>query len=343
MNLDTNSLTSTKYALLIFILIFISCGTSEVSEEPISTLTLVPDIQLVNYSSFSTEDIERWIALGESKMASRESRIFVFIYPLGKVYEPEKIIVGTDYASGVYREHEVLLSQDEIETILREIELWLQEDSCVYEERKALALSDYRIWLEQGGNSSFQQALCETTRVVMMAITPQIRNYQPIEYFHYFLLHELYHAFSQDLDDGGECSRKRNEAGINSNSVWMYEGGAHYFATWLVTEEYGKPDYRSQILNEAKQSFERNGNNKNLVKENPEPDRVGAAALSLMIEHGMITEESILDGTLFHNCDRELKFDYTSPEIQHINNSWYLIEENDGIFEFQEKAFRKTP
>ena len=35
MNLDTNSLTSTKYALLIFILIFISCGTSEVSEEPI--------------------------------------------------------------------------------------------------------------------------------------------------------------------------------------------------------------------------------------------------------------------------------------------------------------------
>ena len=38
MNLDTNSLTSRKYALLIFILIFISCGTSEVSEEPIRCL-----------------------------------------------------------------------------------------------------------------------------------------------------------------------------------------------------------------------------------------------------------------------------------------------------------------
>jgi len=298
----------------------------------------IPTIQLVNYSSFSTDDIEKWIDLTESRMASRKSRIFVFIYPLGKVKEPEKRIVGTDYASGVYREQTVLLSQDEIETILSQIEAWLQEDSCVHKERKALALSDYRIWLEQGADSSFQQALCETTRVVMMAIHPQIRDHEPIEYFHYFLVHELYHALSQDLDDRGECSRKRNDAGINSNSVWMYEGGAHYFGTWLVAEEYGKPNYRSQILESAKQAFERNGNNKHLGEGNPAPDRAGAAALSLMIEHGMVTEGAILDGSLFHNCDRELKFDHTSPDIQHIHNSWYLIEQDSGVFQFTEEA-----
>lgn len=57
-----------------------------------------------------------------------------------------------------------------------------------------------------------------------------------------------------------------------------------------------------------------------------------------MVKHGMITEESILDGSLFHNCARELEFDHNSPEIQHIKNSWYLIEQNDGVFQFKEEA-----
>ncbi len=305
------------------------------------TSTAVPGYELINYSSYQSKDIQKWVELAESNMKSRKSKIFLVIYPVGKMKTPEKRIIDTDYASGVYREHEVLLSQDKIETILSEIELWLKGDTCVPEERKVLALSDYRTWLQRGANTSFQQGLCETTRVVMMAIHPQIRDHEGIEYFHYFLLHELYHAFSQDLENGGECRRKRNEAGLDSNSVWMYEGGAHYFATWLVAQEYNHPDYRSRILEDAIQSFRRDGNNNNLNEENPSPDRAGAAALSLMIEFGMVTEESILDGSLFHNCDRELKFDYNSPEIQNIKTSWYLIEENDGGFQFKEEALNK--
>ena len=69
------------------------------------------------------------------------------------------------------------------------------------------------------------------------------------------------------------------------------------------------------------------------------PDKWGAAALSLMVEHDMITEESILDGSLFHNCARELEFDHSSPEMQHIKNSWYLIEQNNGVFQFKQEAF----
>ena len=121
----------------------------------------------------------------------------------------------------------------------------------------------------------------------------------------------------------------------------MYEGAAHYFATWLVAEEYGKPNYRSQILEDAKQSFEHNRNDKSLGEDTPSPDRTGAAALSLMIEHGMITEESILNGSLFHKCARELEFDHTSEEIQRVKNSWYLIENNNGTFRFKEEALKR--
>ena len=306
---------------------------------PIPSTPMSPTIQLINLSSYPTDDIEEWIGLAESKMKSRKSKIFTFIYPVGEMKKPEKLIVGTNYAADAgYREYEILLSQDEIETILGEIELWLQGDSCVREEHKKQALSDYRIFLEKGANTSFQHTLCETTRVVMMAIRAQMRDHEPLENFQDFLAHELYHAFQQDLDDRGECRRRQNESEYR-NSVWMVEGGAHYFATWLVAEIHGRKNHRSQILDIAYQNFEREGEVTDPVYNYP--DKWGAAALSLMIEHDMITEESILDGSLFHNCARELEFDHNSPEIQHIKNSWYLIEQNDGVFQFKQEALDK--
>jgi hypothetical protein len=303
---------------------------------PTATPTPIPSVKLINYSSYQTEDIEEWIALAESKMNNRKARIFVAIYPLGEMNKPEKRIIETDYASGVFREHKVLLSADEIETILGKVESWLDGDSCVHPIRELRAISDYRIFLERGADVGSQQALCKTTRTVMMSIRPLMRDYEPIEDFHYFLVHEMYHAFQQDLDDRGECLEKQN-ASRNRNSVWMYEGGAHYFAKWLVAEVYGTSNYRSQILKEAKETFERSGQSPDsLYTEGP--DKTGAAALSLMIEHDMITEESILDGSLFHNCARELEFDHSSPEMQHIKNSWYLIEQKNGITQFKQEA-----
>ena len=62
-----------------------ACGGTE----PEPTATLAPSVKLVNYSSYPTEDIEEWIALAESKMKSRKSRIFTFIYPVGEMKNPE--------------------------------------------------------------------------------------------------------------------------------------------------------------------------------------------------------------------------------------------------------------
>ncbi|MQF82846.1 hypothetical protein FIM02_01635, partial [SAR202 cluster bacterium AD-802-E10_MRT_200m] len=276
------------------LMLSVGCGGSTGQSVPTIT-TLEPSIKLINHSSYQTENIEKWIALAESKMESRESRIFAFVYPVGKLNEPKKRI-RSDYADRVFQEHEVLLSQDEIEVTLGEIELWLQEDSCLSSRDKKQALSDYRTWLEKGADASTMHGLCQRTRIVMMAIPATMRDHEPLENFQNFLIHEFYHAFQQDLVMERECLRKQ-EASDNRNSVWMYEGGAHYFATWLVAEIHGTLNYRSQILRDAKEAFERSGHRPSSLYT-AEPDRTGAAALSLMIEHDMITEESILDGSL---------------------------------------------
>ena len=48
---------------------------------------------------------------------------------------------------------------------------------------------------------------------------------------------------------------------------------------------------------------------------------MGAAALNLMIKQNLITEDSILDGSLFHNCDRELVFNKNNSKMQKIKDS----------------------
>ena len=329
--------------LIVTLLLTVSCSNgSDTDTVQVATSTptfiLVPNIEIVNYSRFQTEEIEKLVAVAESKMKSRESRVFAFIYPVGKMKTPETRI-RSDYADRVFSQYDVLLSKAEIEYILGEIERWFEGDPCLNRDDTRIYLSDYRTWLEQGGNTGTMHSPCERTRIVAMAITEYMREHETTEDFQNFLFHEFYHAFQQDVEMEGECRRKRDEAGENSNTVWMYEGGAHYFATALVAELYGKTNYRSQILEIASQVFGRKSDN-----ERPDqlaPDKWGAAALSLMVEHNMITEESILNGSLFHKCATELEFDQTSPEIQHIKNSWYLIENNNGIFQFKEEALTK--
>ena len=240
--------------LIVTLLLTVSCSNStdtdtvQVAQStPTPTFILVPNIEIVNYSRFQTEEIEKLVAVAESKMKSRESRVFAFIYPVGKMKTPETRI-RSDYADRVFSQYDVLLSKAEIEYILGEIERWFEGDPCLNRDDTRIYLSDYRTWLEQGGNTGTMHSPCERTRIVAMAITEYMREHETTEDFQNFLFHEFYHAFQQDVEMEGECRRKRDEAGENSNTVWMYEGGAHYFATALVAELYGKTNYRSQIL-----------------------------------------------------------------------------------------------
>ena len=51
------------------------------------------------------------------------------------------------------------------------------------------------------------------------------------------------------------------------------------------------------------------------------PDKMGAAALLLMVDKGLITREEIMDGSFFHDCARELRYPSGGPEIQETRNT----------------------
>jgi len=264
-------------------------------------------------------------------MKSRSSSILAFIYPVGKIKIPEQP------AGRHFNQHEIMLSQNEIETILSSVEEWFKTRPCLAGERhrdvRDEHLEEYRQWLEGGADASTMQAVCTDTRIVAMGITEHMRNDEPLTKFQNFLIHEHYHAFQQDLEYEGVC-RSRSEL-PNANTRWMVEGAAHYFSTSLVEEINGSTEAHSKILEMALESYDRNGPG---LLDGGESDKTGAAALRLMIEKGMLDEESILDGSLFHDCARELVFDSSSPEIESIRESWYQIELRDGVHQFKAEA-----
>ena len=293
------------------------------------------EFEIVNYSSYSTSDIEEWVQLAESKMKTRRANVIAFIYPVGNPNRPEQPIEGTPFNA-----YEVLLQGEEVEAILDSLEDWFDRQPCIAEDDhiRDEHAEMYREWLERGADTSIQQALCPEARVIFMAITEMMRTKEPITEFQNFLMHEFYHAFQQDLADEGICRRKSDM--YNANTIWMVEGAAHYFSTVIVSGINGFDDPISNILEEALFSYYEDGPS---MLDGGAADKTGAAGLRLMIEKGLIDESSILDGSLFHACARELVFDSESSDIESIRDSWYRIEEIEGQYQFRPDVVGHEP
>ena len=298
-------------------------------------------VTILNYSSYETSVVKNLVDRSTDKMKSRESNILVYLYDIGAQKIPEQPI-RSDYADKVFSKHEVLMTQDKIDKLLAEIETWLKNDSCYdtgYLDIDA-HLSDYRAWLEQGGDASTQHTVCPMTRVVALGFPKTMREVEPFSVFQNLVVHEMYHALQQDLmfgqlpEEDPTCEQ-RGEMD-NSNSVWFIEGGAHYFSTLVVAEVNNTTNPQSQILGIAREKLVTEG----LTLYGSGPDIAGAAALRLMIERGTLTEEAIMDGSLFHSCARELVYDSSSAEIQHIRASWKLIEKQGSLYTFTQEALK---
>jgi len=278
------------------------------------------DITIVNKSSFPTKILQQWADSASSKMASRESNIFVFIYDVGEIIEPIQ-----EFGPGHL--HQVLMSPNEINESYQMIEDWFKNSSCGYVDYELLDLT--KEGLEKGVDWSSQWTICTEERFVIMGLTDNMRNNPGGKNAFYadlqeFLQHELYHAFQHDLATEGECRNKADKR--DSNSRWMIEGGARFFAKNLLDDN---KFFDSHILQEiykrkmGREAFE------------GESDKAGSAALLLMSKRGLINESEILDGSLFHDCARELKFDKNSSEIKFILKNWNnIIRVSEEEYEF---------
>ena len=197
----------------------------------------------------------------------------------------------------------------------------------------------YRDWLTRGADASTQITICPASRLVMMGLTPNQRDpndpMYPIDLQDFFI-HELYHAMQQDLMDQ-PCNDIRDRLGREeTNTPWLVEGAADYFAKHVVAELTGGFDPINRILRNALNASQEEGFN---IYQGG-IDKTGAAALQFLIELGKLDSASILDGSMFHSCARELELTNDNPYILLAKESWHMIENIDGKYVFRDQALQ---
>ena len=270
-----------------------------------------PSVTLLNASSVEDDVLLGWVDVAEQQMQSRVSNVLMLVYDVGKPIEPPQEIPETEASV-----HERILDDGQINSLMADFEAWLEADECMSTDAgyRAEESMIYRRYLEEGGDASHMRALCPQTRVVGIGLTDGLRNQEPASVTELLVLHELYHAFQQDLEEEGEC-RAAGDA-EDSTTRWMVEGGAHYFSTMLLND-LDQEKARQVIYEQARQSL----NESEGLREEA-PDRKGAVALLLMIDKEMITHESVMDGSLFNECAREFRFGNSNPEISLVEQEW---------------------
>lgn len=289
-------------------------------------------IDIVNIAGVSTTELEEWASFADSKMASRHANILAVLWPVGDFVREG----GFDHP---FNQHEVLITEEEVDFLLDEIDIWLSDQTCMKDDPQLHSdeLEIYSDWMTRGADASTQLDLCPGTRLVMMGLTPNHQNQTAWgrRDLQVFFVHELYHAFQQDLADEWCRQQTDSRPRRDSNSPWIIEGGAAYFAEFVVSEINGESTPKSNVLRNAFNAFRDEGTDifQGAI------DITGAAALQLMVEQGHIDQADILDGSLFHDCAREKEYGNDNPYVVASKNSWHLIEEQGGVYVFSEAAF----
>ena len=291
-------------------------------------------IRILNISEFSTDLMKEWASFSEAKMASRRADILMVLWPVGK-------FVREGGFSHPFETMEVLITPDEIDYLMNEIEMWLSDQSCILDDpvRYYEEVEMYRDWLTRGADASTQITICPASRLIMMGLTPNQRDpngpMYPIDLQDFFI-HELYHALQQDLMDDYCRDREERLGREETNTPWLVEGGADYFAKYVVAELTGDFDPINRILRNAFNASREEGTN---IYQGG-IDKTGAAALQILIELGKLDQTSILDGSLFHSCARELEYTNDKPYVLKAKESWHMIENIDGKYVLSDQALK---
>jgi len=271
-------------------------------------------------TKYKTSDLKSWAKQVESRMAERQSNVLVVMYPLGKFAK-----MGGNFGNHPLETHERLVTQDQIDSMLKEIETWAKtqphRDGWLANE-----IPQYRLIMEGGGDVAVQTALSKGSRLVVIAAE---ENKDPSDVYHTFT-HELYHAFQHDIGDI-PCDRQ-------DGGRWMVEAGADYFSYLEIAKSFPHRSPGLSIMLESASNTYRDEGSKAIRGSST----AAAALLRLLVERGHIAHEKIIDGSIFHNCVRNEEFSSDQDFVSDAMNSWHMIEDKDGTFQFSQDALKKT-
>ena len=284
---------------------------------------------MINLSTkYTDQTLQELIDLSVSKIADRKSNIIAISYDIGK----SKNIPIPDWP---FYEHEVLLSNDQIENTLTEIRTFIENDQCIkdffktgYGDQSYIdqEINSFRVLLEKGADATTQRQVCSTTRVVFNGAPVTQSKADTLHTW----VHEIYHGLQYDIALEPPAIDSWCDEDATTKSHWFIEGAADYFTNYVYGEYIGEEGV-DRILRRAMTAYAETGpglNDGGIAV-------TAASALRLLVERGALKHSDIIDGTLFHKCERVSVYHDNNPDVKIAKSSWSEIQYVYGKYSFK--------
>jgi hypothetical protein len=280
-------------------------------------------------AEISSAEVKSWVEQAVGEMLDPPTDFFGLIWPIGSPVDDEPDPHLFDGAG--FSEHEHKLSPAEVDETVASFVNWQAGlEGCTDAEKRnwsdgARVVS---LWIRNAADVATAPGPCLKSRAAIYARTLAQDKTTATEIF----FHEAYHGLSNKLLN--LCATNapgRSEDDLN-NRRWFSEGTADYFGVYMAAKIEGRENYRQKILERAYLD----------VTGDPgmglDSAYVQAAAVVLMIDRGMISEEKLLNGSYFHNCSWIDEFDPLAVGIDYIFENFNKIQLIDGKYSYSSEV-----
>ena len=275
----------------------------------------------------TSEEVREWVNAATGQMLNPPTDFMGLVWPIGRALddEPDPQVFDGD----PFMEHSDILGDDELDEVAAYFRNWQAGlEGCDPEDARGFDEGAARVerWIKGGANVATAPDPCFESRSAIVAWSADQDKQTAKQVF----FHESYHGLSNYLLR--QCSPVLGRQEDSMNDLrWFAEGTADYFGVYMAAKDDGRDDYVQTMLKRA--YLDLRGDPGMPLEANT---YVQTAAMVLMIERGMITEEQILNGSYFNSCDWINTFAPDAPGMDYIFENFNKIEVSGGSYSYSE-------
>ena len=320
----------------------------EPTPAPIATPTpmptpRVPTITILNASNFSTEEIRSWTQVATAELNYTAPDILGVVWSIGSE-------IGTTGEVGFpFGKYTQVRTSSELRATADDFDTWVDAAGCTTTDAwRAVENQELkrrvRVWIEGSYDAATAPEACLESRTVTVGANSEQRK----DTVQKIYLHEIYHALQVALYEGhcyeigigpdGQTGPKpdpiretKTEAGR-----WFAEGLAEYFAYVTQAKIKGNTNGVQRMLAAAGAAA---NESKDLNGEGGIAT-TGSAAVRLLVERGVITEDQILNASIFETCDWVDTFGSAVPEVIYAKANWHQLQNIGSTWSFTAAALQ---
>jgi hypothetical protein len=280
-------------------------------------------------AEISSAEVQSWVEQAVVEMLDPATDFLGLIWPIGSPVDDEP---DPQLFDGVhFSEHEHKLSPAEVDEVVAHFVNWQTNlEGCSNAERREFSdrARVVGLWIRGAADVATAPAPCVKSRSAIYARTLDQDKTTATEIF----FHETYHGLSNYLLNSCATNAPgRSEDDLN-NRRWFAEGTADYFGVYMAAKIEGRENYRQKMLKRAYEDLQGDPG------MGLESAYVQSAAMVLMLDRGMISEEKLLNGSYFHNCSWIDEFDPQAVGIDYIFENFNKIRILDGEYSYSSEV-----